>query len=160
MGSHDPFGHLKHKLWPKERLGVKLIIWLPTTKSQELIWFPCVQVACDILLESSRWGLQLCSRPHLNHRSAHKIMGPQSHKSPNFGNFGIPIWMGVSWKGTMYNIRGKVMASPKSGPWWVFWVRVCSWLVLTPKVLQLCINELIVWFCANMCEWLVACHSS
>ncbi len=22
MGSHDPFGHLKHKLWPNERLGV------------------------------------------------------------------------------------------------------------------------------------------
>jgi len=27
MGSHDPFGHLKHKLWPKEGLGVKLQIW-------------------------------------------------------------------------------------------------------------------------------------
>jgi hypothetical protein len=26
MGSHDPFGHLKHKLWPKERPGVKLAI--------------------------------------------------------------------------------------------------------------------------------------
>jgi hypothetical protein len=26
MGSHDPFGHLQHKLWPKERLGVKLAI--------------------------------------------------------------------------------------------------------------------------------------
>jgi hypothetical protein len=26
MGLHDPFGHLKHKLWPKERLGVKLAI--------------------------------------------------------------------------------------------------------------------------------------
>jgi hypothetical protein len=26
MGSHDPFGHLKHKLWSKERLGVKLTI--------------------------------------------------------------------------------------------------------------------------------------
>jgi hypothetical protein len=26
MGLHDPFGHLKHKLWPKERPGVKLII--------------------------------------------------------------------------------------------------------------------------------------
>jgi len=24
MGSHDPFGHLKHKLWPKEGLGIKL----------------------------------------------------------------------------------------------------------------------------------------
>jgi hypothetical protein len=23
MGSHHPFGHLKHKLWQKERLGVK-----------------------------------------------------------------------------------------------------------------------------------------
>jgi hypothetical protein len=23
MGSHDPFGYLKHKLWPKERLKVK-----------------------------------------------------------------------------------------------------------------------------------------
>ncbi len=24
MGSNDPFGHLKHKLWPKEGSGVKL----------------------------------------------------------------------------------------------------------------------------------------
>jgi hypothetical protein len=26
MGSHDPFGHLKHKLWPKEGLEVKLAV--------------------------------------------------------------------------------------------------------------------------------------
>jgi hypothetical protein len=26
MGSHDPFGHLKHKLWSKERSGVKLAV--------------------------------------------------------------------------------------------------------------------------------------
>jgi len=26
MGSYDTFGHLKHKLWPKEGLGVKLPI--------------------------------------------------------------------------------------------------------------------------------------
>ncbi len=26
MGSHDPFEHLKNKLWPKKRLGVKLAI--------------------------------------------------------------------------------------------------------------------------------------
>jgi hypothetical protein len=26
MGSHDPFGHFKHKLWPKERSGIKLAI--------------------------------------------------------------------------------------------------------------------------------------
>jgi hypothetical protein len=26
MKSHDPFGHLKHNLWPKEGLEVKLAI--------------------------------------------------------------------------------------------------------------------------------------
>jgi hypothetical protein len=35
MGLHDPFEYLKHKLWPNEVLGIKLLIWLPTTKSQE-----------------------------------------------------------------------------------------------------------------------------
>ncbi len=34
MALHEPFGHLKHKLWSKEGSGVA--IWLPTTKSQEL----------------------------------------------------------------------------------------------------------------------------
>ncbi len=29
MGSHCPFGHLKHRLWPKESLRVKF----PTTKN-------------------------------------------------------------------------------------------------------------------------------
>jgi hypothetical protein len=24
MGSHDSFGHLDYKLWPKEKLGVKV----------------------------------------------------------------------------------------------------------------------------------------
>ncbi len=48
----------KHKLWPKEGLGVKLPIWLPTIKSQESPRFPCFQVACHISLESSWRGLQ------------------------------------------------------------------------------------------------------
>jgi hypothetical protein len=43
--AHHPFGHLRHKLWPKERPGIKLAFWLPTTKSQESTQFPCVQVA-------------------------------------------------------------------------------------------------------------------
>ncbi len=82
MGSHDLFGHLKHKLWPKERLGIKLAVWLLTTKSQESTQFPRVQVAHDILLESFQQGLQLCFRPHCNQRSAHKVMGvPKSRES-------------------------------------------------------------------------------
>jgi hypothetical protein len=35
MGLHDPFGHLQHNLWQKERSGVTLAVLLPTTKSRE-----------------------------------------------------------------------------------------------------------------------------
>jgi hypothetical protein len=91
MGSHDPFGHLKHKLWSKERSRVKLAVWFPTIKSQESTQFPCLQVAWDIPLESSLWEIQLCFRPHCNQRFAHDVTGPQNHKSPNCRNFRTPI---------------------------------------------------------------------
>ncbi len=42
--------------------------------------------------------------------------------------------------------KGKVVASPKSGLWWVLWIQVCLWLVLKSKVFKLCINQLDVWF--------------
>jgi hypothetical protein len=131
MVSHDPFGNFKHKLWPKERLGVKLAIRLPTTKSRESPRFPYVQVVWCILLERSQQVLQLSSKPHLNRRFSRKVMGPQSCKSSNFRNFEIPtwefqdshlgvlgqndIWVLVSWLGIKYIIKGKVMASPKFG---------------------------------------------
>jgi len=89
MGSHDLFWYLKHKLWPKEGLGVKLSIWFPTTKNREFPWFTCMKVACHILLERYRWGLQLCFKHHLNQRSAQKVMGLQSYGNPNFENFRI-----------------------------------------------------------------------
>jgi hypothetical protein len=150
MGSYDPFGHLKHKLWPNERSEVKLVIWLLTTKSHELPWFPCMQVARHIPLENSWHGIQLFFRPHLNQRFAHKVMGLQSCKSPNFGNFGSrrqnDIWVLEPWPGTKFTIRGKVLASPKSGPWWILWVRVCPWLARAPTMFQLCTNQLVVWF--------------
>jgi len=70
------------------------------------------------------------------------------------------IWMWASWRGIEYTIKGKVAASPKSRPWWALWVQVCLWFIITPKVLQLCTNQLVVWFCAGLCEWLSACRSS
>jgi hypothetical protein len=167
MGSHDSFGHLKHKLWPKEGSRVKLTVWLPTTKNQESIQFPCVQVGWDILLESAWRMLQLCFRPHLNRRFAHKVMGPQSSGSPNFGNFKTPIWesrdkmpFGCGPRvATKYTIRRKVVVSPKSRLWWVLWIQVCPWFILAPKVFQLCTNHLVLVLCRSM--WVVnACHSS
>jgi hypothetical protein len=86
------FEHLKHKLWPKERSGVKLVVWLPTTKSRESTRFPCVQATCDIPLKSSRRKLQLCLRPHCDRRFAHEIMRPQSCRSPNCWNFETLTW--------------------------------------------------------------------
>ncbi len=51
MGSHDPFGYLNHKFWPKERPRIKLPIWLPTIKSWKSPWLPCTQMVCHISLE-------------------------------------------------------------------------------------------------------------
>ncbi len=71
---------------------VKLAIRLPTTKSRESTWFPCVQATCDIPLESSRRGLQLCFRPRCDQSSAQEVMRPQSRGSPNWCNSGTPAW--------------------------------------------------------------------
>jgi hypothetical protein len=54
--------------------------------------FFCVQVTCNIPLESSRQGLQLCFRPHLNQSFARKVIGMQSCRSPNVNNFETPTW--------------------------------------------------------------------
>jgi len=98
-------------------------------------------------------GLQLCFQPHLNWRSAQKVMGLQSRKSPNFENFGTPnlevsgqnnIWVHAPWLGTKNTKRGKVMASRKSGAWWILWIHVCLWLVRAPKMFQLCTNQLVI----------------
>jgi hypothetical protein len=79
--------------------------------------------------------LQLCFKHHCNWRFVQKIMGLQSCKSSNFKNFRTPnmgvlkqndIWVQPSWLGIENTIRGKVMASPKSKPWWVLWICVCA----------------------------------
>jgi hypothetical protein len=140
MGSHCSFERLKRKLRPKEGPGVELPgvcqFWLPTTKSRESTRNTWLQTMCDIPLESSRRELQLCFRPHFDPRSARKVMGLQSLGSPAGRDFGTlaresresrerkAIWMWVPWRVTEYTIRGKVVTSPKSGPWWVLCVRV------------------------------------
>jgi hypothetical protein len=73
----------QYKLWSKEGPGVKLAVWLPTTKSRESTLFWCVQVECDTPLESSWRELQLCFKPHPNRRSELGVMSSQNIKSPN-----------------------------------------------------------------------------
>jgi hypothetical protein len=154
MGLHDPFEYLQNKLWLEKKSGVKVSIWFHTTKSQELPSITSVQVACHISLEIFQWRLQLCLKPCFNRRYEKEVMGLQSGKSPNFKKFGTPN-LGVPkkwhlgqplWLVINNIIKGKVVASPKSKSWWVLWICVCPWFVHAPKVLQLCINQLVVWF--------------
>jgi hypothetical protein len=167
MGSHDPFRYLKHKLWPKEKPKVKLLIWFRTTKVRNHPDFLTCRWRATYHWKALNEGYNF-ALDFMSIRGLHaKFMGPQSHGSPRCENFETPTWesrkkmpFGCGPRGTKYTIRGKVMASPKSGLWWVLWIRICPWLVLAPKVLQLCTNQLVVWFCAGPCEWLSACHSS
>jgi hypothetical protein len=99
MALHEPFRHLKHKLCAKEGPGVKLAIWLPTTKSQESTRFPCVQATCDILLKSSRRGLQLCFRPHRDRRFAQEVMCLQSCESPSHLDVAPVEWCKIYYMG-------------------------------------------------------------
>jgi len=97
-----------------------------------------------------------------------KLWGPKVAGVRTLGIFELPFGspgtkchldMGLMERHIMY-YRGKVVASPKSGLWWILWVRVCPWFVLASKVLQLCTNQLVVWFYASSCECLSASHYS
>jgi len=96
------------------------------------------------LLQTSSW-----SKVHTQSYRSLKSQESQVWEFRNshlgvLGQNAICMW--ASWRGTKYTIRGKVVASPKFKPWWVLWVQVCPWLFLAPKVLKLCINQLVVWF--------------
>ncbi len=88
MVSHEPFGHMQPKLWAKEGPGVKLAVWLLTTKSRELTSSRCLQMECDKAFESSRGELQLWFRPHSNRRSGPRVMNVQSPGSLTRDSFG------------------------------------------------------------------------
>jgi hypothetical protein len=90
MGSHDPFGYLKHKLWPREGTKVKLSICFPTIKSWESPWFTCVKVLCHIALEKYWQGLQIFFGLHFTQSSTQEVMAFQNHENPNFENFETP----------------------------------------------------------------------
>jgi hypothetical protein len=50
------------------------------------------------------------------------------------GQKAIQVW--VRRSNVENTIWGKVVASPKSGPWWILWVQGWPWLVLAPAMFQ------------------------
>jgi len=130
MGSHDPFGYLKHKLWPKKGPEVKLPIWFLTTKSQKRHDLVMCRWRATYRWKAFDKGynfvLNLTSIEILNKKLwAFKFVGVLKQND---------IWVLALWLGTNNTIRGKVVVSPKSGLWWVLWVHVCPWLICAPKM--------------------------
>ncbi len=76
-----------------------------------------------------------------------KLWRPKVARVPTLATGQKTIWMRFSQRGAEYTIWGKVVASLESGLWWVLWVWGCPWLVLAPKVFQLCTNHFMLVLC-------------
>jgi hypothetical protein len=84
---------------------------------------PCVQVACNMPLESSRRGLQLRFKLCPDRRSAQEVIVPQNCKTPSLGNFGTPIWESRDKKPFGCHCRQVVQSILYGGRWWLPRVR-------------------------------------
>jgi len=119
MASHKPFGHFQPKLWAKERPGVKLAIWLLTTKSRQSTSSRLLQKECDEALESFRGELQLWFKPHSNRRLEPINMSVQSPGSSTRDNFGTPPWESrekVPFGCGSYGVTQRILYG---GRWWL-----------------------------------------
>jgi hypothetical protein len=103
----------------KKSRGIKLAIWLPTTKSQESTRFWCVQVERNTPLESSRRKLQLWFRPHPNPSLGREVMNAQSPKSPNWDDFGTPLWESREKEPFGCKCGGELQRILYGGRWWL-----------------------------------------
>jgi hypothetical protein len=59
----------------------------------------------------------------------------------------MAIWMWSPWSGVEYTIRGEGGGFPQVRAVVSLMCPGCPWLVLTPKVLQLCTNHLVLVLC-------------
>jgi hypothetical protein len=133
MPSYWQFGHLQPKLWAKEGPGVKLAVWLPTTKGRESTPFRCSIRECDTALERSWRGLHLWFRPRRDPTLQSGVIAVQSSGSPagtisrlHFGSPGDLCHLDVASTASRREYyRGvRWWLTPKSGPWWVLCVQV------------------------------------
>jgi hypothetical protein len=146
MASHEPFGHLQPKLWAKEGPGIKLAVWLPTTKSQESTSSRHSILKCNMALKNSRRELQLCFRPCLDRTLQSGDMSSQSLGTPTRDSFGTPTWEYWEKVPFGYKSRGEPQRILYGGRWWLppspgcgeSCVSKCLWLVLTPKGVPEC----------------------
>jgi hypothetical protein len=163
MGSHRPFGDLKHKLWPNEKLGTKLAVWFPTNKSPESTQFPCMRMTYHwkALDEGYNFALDLITIGGLHvELCASKVVGVLIVGILEFplGSPGTKSHLDVAPVE-----RRKVYYKGEGGSFPQVWAVLnfmcpsCSWFVLTPKVFQLCNNHFLLVLCRPV--WVIeACQ--
>jgi len=141
MVSHGPFGHLQPKLWAKEGPGVKLAVWLPTTKSRESTSSRCCLNECDMALKSSWRELQLWLKLRLDPNSVQGAMSVQSPGTPTRDSFGTPTWESREKEQFGCSFHSEMQRILYGGRWWLplspgygeSCVWKCPWLVPMPK---------------------------
>ncbi len=111
------------------------------------------------------WGLQLCFRPHLNHKFAHKVMGFKVAKIPTVKISRLPLGspgtkchldLGLVERHRVY-YKGEGGGFPQVQAMVSLVSPNYSWLFLTPKMFQLCTNHFVLVLCRSM--WVVeACQ--
>jgi hypothetical protein len=126
MASHWSFGHLQPKLWAKERSGVKLAVWLSTTKSRESTFFRHPILECNTKLERSQGELQLWFRPCCDRTLQSGVMSSQSPGtrtgtiSGQFrDNFGTPTWESREKEPFGCSLRRELQSILYGGRWWL-----------------------------------------
>jgi hypothetical protein len=119
MASHESFGHLQLKLWAKEGPGVKLAVWLPTTKSRESTRSRRTIRERNIALESSWGDLKDWFIPRPNWRLGREVMMAQSPESPNRDSFRTPFWESRDKEPFGRGRGGATQRILYGGRWWL-----------------------------------------
>jgi hypothetical protein len=145
----------------KELGGASLAIWLPTIKSRESTRFPCVHVVCDILLKALNEGYNFASDLIVIKILHAKLWGPKVVGVPIVGILGLPLGsLGTKCHLDVAPVqRCRKYYKGEGGGFPRVWAVMslvspsCPWLVLAPKVLQLCTNHLVLVLCRSV--WII-----
>jgi hypothetical protein len=147
MGSHVPFGHLQHKLWPQkvENQPDSLVCrWRATHRWKA--FDEGYNFGLDLIpiggLHKKLWTCKVVEVPTLAiSRLPLGNLGTKSHLDATPAVRCKVYYMGEG--GGFPRVRAVVsLVSPKS-----------AMALPSTKVVPTCANQLVCWFCVGLCEW-------
>jgi hypothetical protein len=104
---------------------------IPHHKKLGMTWFPCLQVACNIPLESSEWHYNFASNFISIKGLQRKLWAPKVVGIPSLRILGLPLGspgtkcyldVGLMERHNVYYKGEGGGFPPKSRSWWVLWV--------------------------------------